>query len=510
MTCPSCGSEAEGVVCNACGKVLHESGRLPDGYRIADRYEIRRFLGEGGMGTVYEAYDRKLEERIALKLLKADFIHSQEMERRFRHEIKLARRLRHPNVCAIHEYGESGPLRYIALELIEGIDLKRRLREIGVLGSAEGFRVALQITQGLDCIHKAGVVHRDLKTSNVMLDRNGDVRLMDFGIAKQLGVEATLGATAVGSIIGTPEYMSPEQGRGETIDCRSDLYSLGIVIYEIFTGDVPFRGDTPIATIFKTIQEPVDLDGPRAKGIPVSLRPVLLRALAKSASDRFASADEMVTALTVARDATLGAGATAPFPDTRVEHPTATVAGLTMRTPAPVPTASAPTWITPPPIPPDVATRLTPPTVGEMQWRPPAVAPRPAGAGRGAFPFLVSALGLALLLGTGLAFVHFWPQWVDPASAGRVQHAATARHIDHDPATERAGPAERPAPAFADAGFLAEGPANAGGDGERPPDGEPARGRHRRRRRRRSRASHRHRVRLPRPLPPNRGSCSST
>ena len=248
--------------------MLDPSGRLPVGYSVAGRYELRRFLGEGGMGTVYEAFDRKLEDKVALKILKPDFAHSVEMERRFRHEIKLSRRIRHPNVCAIHEYGEAGPLRYISMELIEGTDLKRRLRESGALPAAEAFRVAIQIAQGLDSIHKAGVVHRDLKASNVMLDVKGDVRLMDFGIAKQLGVEATVGATAVGSIIGTPEYMSPEQGRGETIDFRSDLYSLGIVIYEIFTGDVPFRGDTPIATIFKTIQDPLDLDAPAGPGHP--------------------------------------------------------------------------------------------------------------------------------------------------------------------------------------------------------------------------------------------------
>ncbi len=324
MICPSCGAVGadDGALCASCGRVLDPSGRLPVGYSVAGRYELKRFLGEGGMGTVYEAFDRKLEDKIALKILKPDFAHSVEMERRFRHEIKLSRKLRHPNVCAIHEYGEAGPLRYIAMELIEGMDLKQRLRDSGALSPVDGFRVAIQIALGLDCIHKAGVVHRDLKASNVMLDLKGDVRLMDFGIAKQIGAEATLGATAVGSIIGTPEYMSPEQGRGETIDYRSDLYSLGIVTYEIFTGDVPFRGDTPIATIFKTIQDPVDLDGPRAQGIPAQLRPVLLKALAKTAAERYASAEEMYAALVVARDAALGPGATFAFPPTRIEYPT--------------------------------------------------------------------------------------------------------------------------------------------------------------------------------------------
>jgi serine/threonine protein kinase len=323
MRCPNCGaSSAEGaILCLRCGQVLDPSGRLPPGYVVADRFEIRRFLGQGGMGTVYEVFDRRLDERMALKILKPDFARSQEMERRFRKEIKLARRLRHPNVCAIHEYDEAGPLRYITLELIEGTDLKRRLKDHGAPPPADAFRIALQLAQGLDCIHKAGVVHRDLKTSNVMLDSKGDVRLMDFGIAKQLGDSSTVGGTAIGAIIGTPEYMSPEQGRGEAIDTRSDLYSFGIVIYEIFTGDVPFRGDTPIATILKTIQTPLDLDGPAAQGLPPELKPVLMKALAKSPDDRYATAEEMAAALIKARDGALGAGTTVGFPATRIETP---------------------------------------------------------------------------------------------------------------------------------------------------------------------------------------------
>ena len=366
MICPSCGAVGadDGALCASCGRVLDPSGRLPVGYSVAGRYELKRFLGEGGMGTVYEAFDRKLEDKVALKILKPDFAHSVEMERRFRHEIKLSRKLRHPNVCAIHEYGEAGPLRYIAMELIEGMDLKQRLRDSGALSPVDGFRVAIQIALGLDCIHKAGVVHRDLKASNVMLDLKGDVRLMDFGIAKQIGAEATLGATAVGSIIGTPEYMSPEQGRGETIDYRSDLYSLGIVTYEIFTGDVPFRGDTPIATIFKTIQDPVDLDGPRAQGIPAQLRPVLLKALAKTAAERYASAEEMYAALVVARDAALGPGATFAFPPTRIEYPTTHI-DVDRTTPTPMSLAHhggtpPPPPRTPTPAPPAAPTRLSP------------------------------------------------------------------------------------------------------------------------------------------------------
>ncbi len=431
MICPACGAVGadDGALCASCGRVLDPSGRLPVGYSVAGRYELKRFLGEGGMGTVYEAFDRKLEDRVALKILKPDFTHSVEMERRFRHEIRLARRLRHPYVCAIHEYGEAGPLRYISMELIEGIDLKRRLRETGALSPVDGFRVAIQIAQGLDCIHKAGVVHRDLKASNVMLDLKGDVRLMDFGIAKQLGVEATVGATAVGSIIGTPEYMSPEQGRGETIDYRSDLYSLGIVIYEIFTGDVPFRGDTPIATIFKTIQDPVDLDAPRAQGIPAQLRPVLLKALAKTAAERYDSAEQMSAALVVARDAALGAGSTFAFPPTRIDHATTRI-DTDRTTPTPVPEALHGGTPPPPPHTPTPARPATPPPAPTQlnaaptqlspappQVRPAAPAARPSAVGAGyrsVLPLLLAGMGLGLLVVGGAAVVYFWPSTPEP------------------------------------------------------------------------------------------------
>ncbi len=449
MNCPSCGAvgASDGALCASCGRVLDPSGRLPFGYSVAGRYELKRFLGEGGMGTVYEAFDRKLEDKVALKILKPDFAHSVEMERRFRHEIKLSRRIRHPNVCAIHEYGEAGPLRYISMELIEGTDLKRRLREGGALSPVDGFRVGIQIAQGLDAIHKAGVVHRDLKASNVMLDSRGDVRLMDFGIAKQIGVEATVGATAVGSIIGTPEYMSPEQGRGETIDYRSDLYSLGIVVYELFTGDVPFRGDTPIATIFKTIQDPLDLEGPRAQGIPVQLRPALMKALAKTAEERYDSAEEMSAALVAARDATLGPGATFAFAPTRIEYPTGHIdADRTTPTPMSLegtprprtPTPAGPRTPTPAPrtpmpetqrtpAPPAADTRrASPPLLARPAASPPAAGDRPSAVAAGyksVLPLLLAGVGLGLLVVGVAAAVYFWPSAAEPTPSPSLVEA---------------------------------------------------------------------------------------
>jgi serine/threonine-protein kinase len=217
------------------------------------------------------------------------------------HEIKLARKVSHRNVCRIHEYGEHAGLRYISMEFLEGTDLKQALRIRGGLPAEEGFEVAVQVACGLQAIHEVGVIHRDLKTPNIMRDARGVVRLMDFGIAK--GAEdAAGGLTGTGAVMGTPEYMSPEQCRGERIDFRSDIYALGVVSYELFTGQVPFRGDTPVATIFKHIQDEVPLEGDVARRLPPSLLPVLRKLLAKDREERYQTADEAAAALRQARE----------------------------------------------------------------------------------------------------------------------------------------------------------------------------------------------------------------
>ncbi|HET7293192.1 MAG TPA: serine/threonine-protein kinase, partial [Vicinamibacteria bacterium] len=187
---------------------------------------MREFLGKGGMGFVFKARDRMLEEDVAVKALRSDT--PLDVARRFRTEIKLARRVRHPNVCAIHEYGEERELRYIVMELIKGVDLREVLRTRGRLPPAEATQVVSQIAQGLEAIHRLGIIHRDLKTSNVMRDVRGVIHVMDFGIAKSLDSE---GATATGVIVGTPEYMSPEQAKSHKVDHRSDIYALGVVTY---------------------------------------------------------------------------------------------------------------------------------------------------------------------------------------------------------------------------------------------------------------------------------------
>jgi serine/threonine protein kinase len=296
MICPFCKALNDDAAdaCFTCGRAL---GALTRGSVIADRYEILAPLGRGGMGMVYRAHDRMLDETVAIKVLRAEFANTPAMAQRFRHEIKLARRVTHRNVCRIHEYGETDGLRFISMEFVDGVDLRQLAQDRGgVVSPTEALELAIQVAEGLQAIHDVGIIHRDLKASNVMRDTRGVVRLMDFGIAKIEGRHEGSGEqlTSAGLVMGTPEYMSPEQCLGETLDHRSDIYALGILLYELLAGTVPFRGETAVATLFKHIQDPVPYEGTL---IPLALIPVFRRALAKNRGDRFDSAQAMAEAL---------------------------------------------------------------------------------------------------------------------------------------------------------------------------------------------------------------------
>jgi protein kinase-like protein len=351
-------------------------GGLPDGFLLAARYEIVRAIGAGGMGMVYEAHDLVLEEDVAIKVLRPEIAGHPDMARRFRQEIKLARRVRHRNVCGIHEYGEVGDLRYIAMEYVRGVNLRKMLNQGGALAAEEAYAVSAQVAKGLQAIHDAGVIHRDLKTSNIMRDTSGVVRLMDFGIAKQQGSDVTLAGIGPGLIVGTPEYMSPEQARAEPVDFRSDIYSLGIVIYEIFTGTVPFRGDTPVATMLKHLTQPPPLTGPGVPRLPELLVPVLAKALAKTPDDRFGEARELLAAMRAAASDTA-----TPVPLARndlAREPTPPVStATTLREDAPM------------------ATPTSVPTEVDV---PPAASPEAAGHVRSRRGFLALAAGTAALV----------------------------------------------------------------------------------------------------------------
>ena len=307
MDCPQChGANAPNVeVCFSCGRPLGFQG-LRQGALIAARYELLEALGSGGMGMVFKAHDRSLDETVAIKVLRPEVASQEEMARRLQSEIKLARKVRHANVCAIHEYGEDGELRFITMEFIEGEDLHKLLGREGALPAERAYDMAMQLAEGLQAIHAAGIVHRDLKTPNIMLDAHGLAHLMDFGIAKRVDQHGT---TSAGTVTGTPEYMSPEQARGEAVDFRTDIYGLGVVVFELFAGRVPFRGETPVATIFKHLQEAPPLTGAGAPRLPPALVPVLAKALAKQPFQRFQNTAELIEALKRAKSGALPAAA---------------------------------------------------------------------------------------------------------------------------------------------------------------------------------------------------------
>ena len=234
MNCPTClaPNSDQAMGCIACGGSLTAGTHVVhEGSLFAGRYEILGTIGRGGMGMVYKARDRNVDEVVALKIIRPDLVQSAELRDRFRSEIKLARRVRHKNVCSIFGDGEESGLLYLSMELVEGADLRRLVRQHGGLSWPEGFDVSIQIAEGLQAIHDVGIIHRDLKTINIMRDTRGVVRLLDFGLAKQWQGGDSSGATATGHVVGTPDYMSPEQGRGEKLTFRSDLYALGVIVF---------------------------------------------------------------------------------------------------------------------------------------------------------------------------------------------------------------------------------------------------------------------------------------
>ncbi|HEX9187394.1 MAG TPA: protein kinase [Vicinamibacteria bacterium] len=318
MSCPSCRAEnrpgARG--CRRCRKALPTLG---PGDVVAGRFEILSLLGTGGMGVVFRARDRSLDEIVALKTLRTDLDAPEEMASRFRSEIRLARMVSSRHVCRIHEYGVDGDLHHISMEYVEGVTLKDLLHECGGLPADVAVDVVTQIVAGLTAIHDAGIMHRDVKPSNLMRTRTGLVKLMDFGIAKQVG-GATL--TAAGQAVGTPEYMSPEQVTGRKLDVRTDIYTTGIVTFELLTGISPFRADSPIDSAHKQVTEVPDF---LTDGIPLPLVPVLGRALAKDRDARYASARELGEALAAVR-AEVGLATAAQASDTGRWPPPASAA----------------------------------------------------------------------------------------------------------------------------------------------------------------------------------------
>jgi serine/threonine protein kinase len=289
------------------------------------QYQIIKELGRGGMAVVYQAYQPSLNRYVALKVLPPQFTFDEQFVERFSREAQAAAGLRHPNVVVVYDIGQQGSLYYIVMEYLEGQTLKQLVEQQGPLPAARVSRIVTQIAMALDYAHKRGFVHRDVKPSNIFVGEDDHVTLTDFGIAKAAS-ETKL--TRTGMLIGTPEYMSPEQSRGEEVTRGTDIYALGVVTYEMLAGQVPFGGTTPHAVLHKQIYESVPPVRSRVPGLPAGLDAVLARALSKHPRERYASA--MALADVLADAAVVGT------PSVPTEAPPTVAAPLVTPEPLPV------------------------------------------------------------------------------------------------------------------------------------------------------------------------------
>lgn len=295
--CKECGTQLIPIEAPQVSKTMTleaPTGGLTRGTLFAGRYEIIEELGKGGMGNVYRAEDIKIREEVALKIIKPEIASDRKTIERFSNELKLARKIRHKNVCAMYDLGEEKGTHFITMEYVQGENLKSFIRRAGPLNAEKTLLIAKQVCEGLSEAHRLGVVHRDLKPGNIMIDREGNARIMDFGIALSL---RTKGTTGSGVMIGTPEYMSPEQVDQEGVDQRSDIYSLGVILYEMVTGRVPFEGETPLGVAMKHKAEmpkdPKELN----PQIPDDLSRVIIRCLEKDKERRYRSVEELINGL---------------------------------------------------------------------------------------------------------------------------------------------------------------------------------------------------------------------
>lgn len=274
------------------------AARLERGTVFAGRYEILGSVGKGGMGIVYRARDRQLDEVVALKLLRPETLADDPtLLERFKSEIRLARKVTHRNVLRTHDFGETGGVPYISMEYLEGVSLKELVKSRGALPLGVGLRIAKQIAQGLEAAHHQGVVHRDVKPQNILiLPESGEVKIMDFGIARVSEMKGG-GLTTTGTVMGTPDYIPPEQAQGQPADFRSDLYSLGVVLFEMFAGRLPFVADSAMAVILAHVQTPPPRPRALNPRLPASLEAVILRCLAKAPAQRYPDVERLLQAL---------------------------------------------------------------------------------------------------------------------------------------------------------------------------------------------------------------------
>ena len=312
--CPDCGSEVphDHNQCPECGLTISQGDStfisdntligprpgggagddsLPAGHIMAERYEIMSVLGKGGMGWVYKARDREIDRIVALKTIRGEFARDETIIQRFKDEIILARKVTHKNVLRIFDIGDAEGMKFISMPFVDGTDLKSVIQEQGAMSVEEAITIGTQVLEALRAAHEAGVIHRDLKPQNIMIDKDGTVCVADFGIAKSADAGSL---TMTGQIIGTPEYMSPEQAEGKEVGFNSDLYSFGLVVYEMLTGDVPFKAESIISTLMLRLREPPPPPSTVNSKVPRWLDMLVMKALEPAIAERYQSADEIL------------------------------------------------------------------------------------------------------------------------------------------------------------------------------------------------------------------------
>lgn len=316
IKCSNCSAEnqEDAYVCIECGSALSMTRQatasysdrlkttapeLPAGTTFAGRYKVMTELGQGGMGRVYRVLDTKINEEVALKLIRSDIAEDDVTLERFNNELKTARKISHRNVCRMFHLEEEGGFHYITMEYVPGINLKSFIKRSGQLTVHKTVSISRQVCEGLQEAHRMGIVHRDLKPQNVIIDEEGNARIMDFGIALSYKTERL---TSQGMLIGTPEYMSPEQVEAKPVDARSDIYNMGILLYEMLTGKLPFEGETPLSVAVKHLnQEPQNPQTYNVQ-IPDSLSQVILKCLEKNKERRYQTTRELCADLAKVED----------------------------------------------------------------------------------------------------------------------------------------------------------------------------------------------------------------
>jgi len=311
-------------------------GAVAGNYRIVDK------IGEGGMGAVYRGFDIMLEREVAIKVLRPELARQPDIVERFRIEAVTLAKLNHPNIATLFSFFRQGDDYFMVMEFVRGETLENRLRRVGAIDSFTAVPIFCQALEGIEHAHRMGIIHRDIKPANMMLTDNGSIKVMDFGIARVLG---SARMTKQGSIIGTIEYMSPEQVLGQETDWRSDIYSLGILLYEMLTGRVPFASDSEYKTMHCQIEVPPVPPRNLTPGIPAQIDAAILKALSKNPADRFTTAAEFRNALLAGvQDAHSATLRLPPPPATAAQTPPITAAPN-----APAGTGNLPETRVPPP-----------------------------------------------------------------------------------------------------------------------------------------------------------------